>query len=419
MPAIELPYPPVMFLIDGLLVRTLRLDIDGTVILTRSVTVLATFAAAALVALLAHRDGARWPLALVGAGMFLGTPFLDGWAFTTRADTMAVALSLLSALALQRKHQSPAVAAAIAVMAFFTKQTMVALPAAACLWQWVSGRKAGAATFAATWLALTIAVFGVGQVLTNGNLALNIILAHMNPGNGFDVAGRMFLELPRLLWLPVGLAVFSLARGVVRERSVSLTGWYWCIALAVCLYTFRGRGAWTNYFIEPAALSCVLATGALEEIAQACRSSSLVRRGAALAAVTATVIWAVGAASFWIRGGETVSERPVVIPEVAQAERILSEEPTFIVLAGKELLVSEGFAFSQMSEAGHYDASELVNLIRQRYFDLVIIRGDARSPRSINGQLKWPPGILRAIAEMYQVRRTHAGYWLYVPDRPR
>ena len=111
--------------------------------------------------------------------------------------------------------------------------------------------------------------------------------------------------------------------------------------------------------------------------------------------------------------------RSLSIPEVAQAERVLSEEPTFVVLAGKPLLVSEGFGFSQMYEAGHYDPTEVVRLIKQRFFDLIIIRGDARSPRYQNGQVKWIPAMLREIADNYSVKRTEGGFWIYVPQRSR
>jgi hypothetical protein len=108
-----------------------------------------------------------------------------------------------------------------------------------------------------------------------------------------------------------------------------------------------------------------------------------------------------------------------VVPEIARAERIWAEEPSLIVFAGKPLLVSDPFLLSQMWEAGHYDTTALVDRVRLRYFDLIIVRGDVRQPRFLNGQMKWPQPVLKAIAEFYQRQGTRGPYWLYVPDGPR
>ncbi|MFN0073898.1 MAG: hypothetical protein ACKVVP_20655 [Chloroflexota bacterium] len=419
MPAIVTPYPPAMFLLDGMITRIAGLELRDTVTLTRSLTVVFTILATVLIALLARHDGARWILAFSAAGLFLGVRFLDGWAFTTRADLMALAMTLLAAWLLQRRPDAPAVAAAVSVIAFFTKQTMVSFPLAAVIWLVLSGRRVSALVFATTWGIVALSGFLIGQAVTDGNLVLNTVVAHLNPTNGFDVAIRAFLEFPKHVWLPIGLAIVGLVSRVVSTRTMSLTGWYWLIAVAFALYTLRGRGASTNYFLEPAALACVLAAGGFEVMSRAFGASGIRFRFVMASTLAAVTVWAMISVQYWGSGGEVVSENPVIIPEVINAERILSEEPSFIVLAGKPLLVTEGFAFSQMAEAGRYDPSEVVRLIKRHYFDLIIIRGDARSPRSINGQLKWAPAILREVADSYVVRRNRGGFWLYVPDRPR
>jgi len=129
------------------------------------------------------------------------------------------------------------------------------------------------------------------------------------------------------------------------------------------------------------------------------------------------VVWGVGVWLYWHEGGEVLSRRTVNIPEIEKAERIWSEEPSHAVFAGKPLLISDPFLFSGMVSANHFDESKLVSLVRSRYLDLIVMRGDARRPRYLNGQIKWPPGVLSAISEYYRVQGVRGPYWLYVPDR--
>ena len=77
--------------------------------------------------------------------MVLPLPFLDEWGFAARPDVPAVALSLLAMLLLVWRPERVWPAAVVAVLALFTKQTAVALPAAATLWLLLAGRWRAAA----------------------------------------------------------------------------------------------------------------------------------------------------------------------------------------------------------------------------------------------------------------------------------
>jgi hypothetical protein len=87
-----------------------------------------------------------------------------------------------------------------------------------------------------------------------------------------------------------------------------------------------------------------------------------------------------------------------------------------VLLAGKPLLVSDPFNLSQLQTAGRFDPAGLVGRIRGHEYDLVVLRGDARQTRYINGQPKWPEPVRRAIADYYRLSKRVDIYWLYVPD---
>ena len=127
---------------------------------------------------------------------------MDEWGFATRPDVPAVALSLLALLLLLVRPQQIWLAAVVAVLAMFTKQTAVALPAAATLWLLLVGRWRAAIAFAGVWAALTASITLVLDQVTGGAYVLNTVLAHINtPKNGFDLAARDFQTLLRDGWL--------------------------------------------------------------------------------------------------------------------------------------------------------------------------------------------------------------------------
>lgn len=418
MPAIVTPYTPIFYVLNGLLSRALNLGLQDALALTRSLALASTLGIAVMVFAISRAGGATRLAALTGAGSFLALPFLDRWGFTSRPDTLAIVLSMMAAAVLARTSSLVPLAATIAVVAFFTKQTAIALPVAATLWLALNGRRRDAVVFVGTWVSLALLIGAPLQAVTGGLFLENVFLAHLNPTNGFESAARTILELPLHTWPMLALAT-SAVIFEARQRALGLFSIYWLVALGVLFYTLRGRGAAENYFIEPSALTCILGSIALARI-NTWQSTAPWRTLAFSMMVTiAYAAWGWHTWQYWRVGGELSLDHPVQVPEIARAERIWAEEPSLVVFAGKPLLVSDPFLLSQMTEAGRYDPSFLVNQIRARQFDLILVRGDARQPRSLNGQLKWPEGALKAVAEFYQPRGTRGPYWVYRPDRPR
>ena len=207
-PHLITPYPPVQPVGVGLMSRLLGLSILETIGLARSLTLASALAATLLIWLIARRLGAGRLAALAGATFFLPLPFLDEWGFAARPDVPAVALSLLALLLLVIRPRQVWLAAVVAVLALFTKQTAVALPVAATLWLLLSRRWRDAAVFVGTWVVLTGGTVALLNAATGGTYVLNTVLAHLNtPKNGFDLALRDFQPLLHDDWLPLGLSV--------------------------------------------------------------------------------------------------------------------------------------------------------------------------------------------------------------------
>ena len=330
----------------------------------RGLTFLSSLAAAVLVWASARGQGAGQLAALAGASLLLPLPFLDEWGYAVRPDLPAVALSLAALLVLSRHPARPWLAAIVAVLAFFTKQTAIALPIAATLWLSLDRRWRAATVFVATWTGLALAGIALLEVSTGSRYLLNTVLAHLyTPKNGFDLASRDMLPLFTEGWLPVGLAILATALLVVR-RGPSLPALYVAVATVSALVTLRTVGSDVNYLIEPAAAACILAALAINYLSPrddrdvATFGLPLFRlrgpegRGiqiaGAIALVVATVLWGYEQWGYWHVDGGVKPTGRLPVQEIAAVDTVLSEEPLAVLLAGKPLFVSDTFHVSML-----------------------------------------------------------------------
>jgi Dolichyl-phosphate-mannose-protein mannosyltransferase len=417
-PHLITPYPPLQPAGVGLASRLLGLSILETIGLARCLTLAASLAATLLIWLVARRLGAGRLSALAGASMFLPLPFLDEWGFAARPDVPAVALSLLAMLLLIARPKQPWLAAAIAVVALFTKQTAVALPVAATLWLLFSRRWQAAAIFVGTGVGLTAAAVALLEVATERHYILNTVLAHLNtPKNGFDLAVRDFVPYLQDAWLPIGLTVAAVLLPGVRGQA-ALPILYVGTSAGLALYSLRNTGGDVNYLIEPAAAACIPAALAIDWLWRRPAPNLLAVSGSVLLA-GATVVWAAGLWDFWRLDGGVDPTSRLPIAEIAAAETVLSEEPLAVLLAGRPLVVSDTFHLSMLTTSGFFDPLDLERRIKRSEFDLIVMRSDIRAARWWKRQLLLPETVRLAIKDTYVPAGRVGMFWLYRPEERR
>lgn len=423
-PFIITPYPPIQPVVVGELSRLLGLSVLETAGLARTLTLAASLAATFLIWLIARRLGAGRLAALAGAGLLLPLPFLDEWGFAARPDVPAVMLSLLAMLLLIWHPQRLWLGAIVAVLAMFTKQTSVALPAAATLWLLLDGRWRAAATFAGLWVVLIAATAGLLEAVTAGTFILNTVLAHVyTPKNGFDFALRDIQPLFQDGWLPIGLAILAailaaLVPGLRRRATLPLL--YFATSTGLALYSLRNTGGDVNYLIEPAAAACVPAALAIDWLWRRDRAPTamlnLVRPLATVALAGAAVIWAAGLWDFWRLDGGIEPTSRLPLSEIAAADTVLSEEPLAVLLAGRPLLVSDTYHLSMLTTGGFFDPTDLERRIKRGELDLIVMRSDVRAARFWKRQPLLPEAVRLAIKDNYHQAGRVGMFWLYKPE---
>ena len=419
-PYLITPYPPLQLVASGLVSRVLGLDVLGTLAVARGLTLAASVACAVLIGLVARAAGAGPLVALAGAVMFLPLPFLDAWGFALRPDTPSLALTLLAGLLLLSRPDRPWLAAAVSVLAFFTKQTSLAFPVAATLWLLLQGRRRAAATFAGAWLALAAGGLGILEGLTGGQYVANTVVAHLGtPKNGFDLALRDLRPLFEIGWLPLGLAALAAGLELAARRRPSLLTLYVLASLAVTLATLRNSGSDVNYLIEPAAAACALAALAIDRAWRGLDRGAPAGVVAAAALAVAGPLWGLPLWDFWRHeGGVRVLGR-LPIEEIARAERVLSQEPLAVLLAGRPLVVSDTFQVSQLVDTRAFDARDLERRIKRSEFDLIILSSDVSATRWWKRVPIFPEPLRVAVKDVYVSAGRVGPYWLYVPEDRR
>jgi hypothetical protein len=418
-PYVITPYAPLQPVLAGLASRLLHLTALETIGLTRSLTLAASLTATVLIWLVAWRSGASRLAALAGASLFLALPFLDEWGFAARPDLPALALSLLAMLFLLLRPGQVWLAALVAVLALFTKQTAVALPAAAMIWLLLGRRWRAAAVFAAIGIGVTAVVLGLLELITGGTYALNTVLAQaMTPRNGFDMASRDLLPLFADGWLPVGLAALAVA-GLAFRRERSLPALYLLTSVAIALVALRNTGSDVNYLIEPSAAACILASVTIDRLWSLNRGHQWAHLGATLVLSMATVIWGSGLWDFWRLDGGVQPIRRLPIDEIAAADAVLSEEPLAILLAGRPLVLPDMFHASQLITSGLLDVRDLERQIKRGDFDLIVMRSDVSAARRWKRQLLVPEAVRLAIKDTYVPAGRVGMFWLYRPEGRR
>lgn len=418
-PYIITPYPPLLYLLDAGVSALLGLGVYETMVAARALTLATSFGAALLVGMLAVRERVGRIASLTAAALFLPIPLLDQWGFAVRPDLPAIFLSLAAGWLLLRSPRLVWAAGLVVGLALLTKFTAISMPISACIWLVASRRLRHAIVFAASAVGVAGGGAAVTLALSHGEAFGHTVLANMNPLLPMEHAIDIFARLPTLAWFPFAAAVVGMLIQI-RSRQLRLSGVYWPVTLAVGLFTLRGRGGDVNYLLEAAAATCWLAAHGLREIWLTLRPRVDARLVALPVVVTiAGLIWGARTFSFWRAEGGVNTDRRLPIEEVAVAPSVLAEEPTMVLLAGKPLVLSDPFNLSQLQTAGRFDPSDLIQRIRQRDFGLIVLRGDVRQTRYINGQPKWPESVRRAIADYYVFSKRVDIYWLYVPDAPR
>jgi hypothetical protein len=255
-------YMPIFYILEAGLVRAHLTAFQAG----RMVSLLAwgglVWLAWNLVMLYTSNRNAAWVAAILTAS----SPLLLSWGTVGQVDTLAVFFAAAAFFQFSKFHvrgdATLLSAGVFAALALFTKQTMVAAPAAIFLALWLRDKKRAAWFAVSLGLALGAAILIVDKSL-HGRFLSDTVFANMNPMSG----KKLFKQLQFFGSVSGCLAVVAVAGAgrMVRSRSLPVVI-YMVTAASIFLITAPKLGSDTNYQIEVTVVLAAAAAIAVHEL---------------------------------------------------------------------------------------------------------------------------------------------------------
>jgi len=439
-PAIVFHYPPLYHALTAALCALFGSDplATGRALAAAGLAAAAIFAGLAVSRALG--SGSPRSDRRVGAGaaalILCGTSPVIFWLPVMRVDMLALALSFsglwLAMLALERPALVHGAALAF-VLALFTKQTMIAAPAAAFAVLLLMRPRTAVAGIA-TALLLGVAALGLLEWSTAGGFARHVFLYNLNR---FDPAGLWLIrDGLRDNGLAIALAMLALrlrgwpllkelggARSLAALRTrlaadgrgplLILLGHLTVTTLMLAM--IAKSGASQNYLIEWMSAVAMFAGLALADVARIARGNGV---PAPALLIAATALLALQLAAFGKSRGELLppvpprAESARLVAMIRAAGRpVISDNMVIVLRAGKEVLW-EPAIFAELDGSRYFSAEPFVAKIRHRDFAFFVTfgrRGDAPF------DARYTPAMAQAMDRAYPRLRGLAGLTLHLP----
>lgn len=337
--------------------------------------------------------------------------FTREWAILARVDFLAIFL-VASAVALfiLSENSTPGqfIAFTIFVLALYTKQTMLAAPAACFLYVLRSNPKR-ALHLAAFSLVLGLLPLLYLMPATHGGFLLNLFRYNQNP---FHI-GRMVTEWMNNFKEVWPLAAVALTPVLVRRRDVSpraigVLSLYLATAFLITA-TVGKEGSNYNYFIEFNTVCGVLAGIALY---------SFFRSGSAVTIGILLLLFVLPMAPrarhlFGSPLGEDleakVREHDAVLAIVKQTKgMVYSQDMTILLQAGKEI-PGEPSILALLARTGVFDETPIHEMIRNHQFELIIVK-------QLNEEHLYTPATRKLIQSSYHLSEVVEKCHIYRPN---
>lgn len=413
LPYIIHPYGPLPYFFGGLCVKLFGVSFTGP----RVLVVISGIWCAALISLLVFHWG-RQPLVSVGFGfLYLSRQLMTDFLPLFRVDLIGLAFAL-SGLYLFAKSRRWYLSIPFFVAALFCKFLLLSAPLACFLYCVFRKEARKAAWFAGGGLALGGMAFLWAQLESHGWFAFDTIKVEaVHPYNLANALNRTHGELTSNYFLVVlALALVYYLRS---RPELALPFVYFGLSFLTLLG--RGKlGAAPNYSLEWSAVLCCCAG-----VAYSClRASSDIR------SFVATLMPGALALMVIVNLHRPDPDPDKHYTECRQAyefvknhpgKRVLSENVGALVMAGKPLLVAEPFLWTQMVVRAGWPDTEIVDLIRSRQIDLVVLTLDVKALRNQSIQNRWPNSVAVAIERNYRLVHTFNctdASFVYQPETP-
>ncbi len=332
---------------------------------------------------------------------------------TPHADALAAALAVWGLLCLDREQLSPGwivLAGLLFALAFLSKFSAVAGPAAVGAWLLMRRRPGPAAGVAG--LSAALAALGVlgCDWLSAGRMLDNFHSLASGGMSGESIRlgpVRLLIALCRptpflLVWPVAGVLLLLRARA----RDWGVWEWYLAWSLLVTAVIFTSPGTEFNHLVELQAACLIVLARKGGETATAC----------VVPGVVGLVVLAWGLVLL-LPGPDRSAIGAQQLREVVPAgSRLLSEDASVPVLLGQRPVVLDPFSYRILAERGRIDDEELAGRIRRQEFDVLVMLAPLEPPeQGLCPRFHFGPAVTQAMRRAYRHAGTVGRYHVYRP----
>lgn len=392
-PNVLSPYGPIPYYLTAVAVKLTGVNL----FFPRLTVIMATLICATFAGLLVHRFTSSIPLSIAFGCLFITSRLVFFWMPFLRVDLLGLALTLIGLYLFGLDRRRWPWSILFFVAAIFVKYSLLAAPAACCVYLLLEKRWKDTVIFAGVLAGAIAALFAVVEWSTSGYFAFHMFGTHADPflwsEMGRYLRGMMQLDFP-LTALAVIYLVF-----VIVERKPNLPALYLIFAMLGSV-TLGKLGSDSNHLLELHA-ACVLCSGlALARIARQLKPSWV--------ALGATTVATVLLAFYGLKNPRVVDERDMakqcgnVYAFVQQANgEILSDNIGLLVLTGKPVYLSNPFVYRYLVAKGWSDR-ELQERIHAQRFSAIVLSSSPWS-HAVNESQHWTPEVLTEIMRNYRL----------------
>ncbi len=397
-------YGPVFYYVVAPLVKWFGLSFTAPrlLVLASGLTV------ALLLALLLRHWTESWVIALGFGLSFLAVSLVRDWIYVLRVELFATALSL-GGLYVFAKKKSLLWAALLFLAAIYTKITFIAAPIACFLYLVLKGEWRGAWRLTGWMLLFGLTGLAALSAGTRGWALFHMFLTHPDPYR----LRWYFQRFSPFALLDAGLVIAAISLAVldVRRRSISLPLIY-CALTTLMTLTVGKFGGDANELLEWQAAMCLAAGCGYAALRKHWKFEPAV----ALIPIGVMVLVLLG-----------LPESRQLAPDLAgcpaayqfakqQPGELLTGNSGIAALSGKKMWLSDVLEFAVLGQAGRLDQRPLAEMVRNKFFGLILINGDtsARRREETGPQLPfsfWPREFVTALTRNYHpVARFSCAY---------
>ena len=425
-------YMPLFYLAPKFIAECLDASDSEAFLVARCYVYAFWLAVGLVVYWLARQVGCTKLFASLAAFLWMGGPLATQWANSYRPDAPALFFSL-AAIALYQRASRPVhhtMVLLLLLAAFLHKQSAVSALIAILANEIGQKQYRRAAMLTCGWTASVAAAMAVGQLVTNGAFAINIL---------GSLWGTCTWDTTLVLWEAAAIRGFVVLSG--GAMSLIGRGWikgarvlkvYFVVSCLLALLGTRKYGSYLNYFLESYAAGCVLTAALLQDWQLRSASRIVVRLrvvwlGLAVASGLYVVQPRLDGFPQWLH--ETINHRDIRRLQEQRLGVILNslnglgnplliEDPYLSLRQSPNPFVIDPKQFAVMQACGKFDDTRVLQMIVAGKFKAIIatLPLQSREPRRFPSLWIEPMRKLYVFVRRYDRGDGQSSYFVYQAD---